>query len=615
VSAVDELLASVITNGDGVDPAVAGPIVRNGRYLHTHPVTGELMRSTRASNFARLLADTFRLQQWERRKVLLGASMRPDITARAIAAGAEDDKALDKLVSEAKEVAGGNAGANLGTAMHDLTDRLDRGQDVPAPAPLDADLRAYRETLDHHHVRIRRDLIERHVCLPDLGVAGRFDRIVDWRPAQLDERLVVADLKTGAYLAGLEIAVQLALYARAEWMWEPGIGWVPKPPTDLTEALVVHLPAGQAECHLYVVDIAAGWEAVQEADRVRDWRRRSKGLLRALDIAGSDDLAALLSSSLTPTAPSIEDVFDMAAPLASTPADLASRARTQDHDRAAVAAANSGLRARLGVALKALGDELPLGIAWPTDVPKFREGGPTTWPQVKAVEAFVWELEKETQAPFADMLPDDPSAIISEPAVVALAAVNTPPARTPATELDALKARFAAIAPEDIRAAATTMARENGLADVEHLDATQLVALEEIITAAESDYEKRKGYLASRLQPWDDAEVECFRAACASGRPLDAFAVDDVERLDAVLAAFDSGALRLQYVESLAVLEVPPATEARLAIRYGGKGALRDAAVIAAQLHGRSKPRSAAQVIADPVLVALLAVGTDEAAS
>jgi len=40
------------------------------------------------------------------------------------------------------------------------------------------------------------------------------------------------------------------------------------------QALVVHLPAGEGRCTLYLVDIAAGWEMAQVCGAVREWRAR-----------------------------------------------------------------------------------------------------------------------------------------------------------------------------------------------------------------------------------------------------------------------------------------------------------------------------------------------------
>jgi len=46
---------------------------------------------------------------------------------------------------------------------------------------------------------------------------------------------------------------------------------------DKTIGIIAHLPAGSGTCELIEVDLVAGWDAVQLAKEVREWRSR-KGL-------------------------------------------------------------------------------------------------------------------------------------------------------------------------------------------------------------------------------------------------------------------------------------------------------------------------------------------------
>jgi len=145
------------------------------------------------------------------------------------------------------------------------------------------------------------------------------------------------------------------------------------------------------------------------------------------------------------------------------------------------------------------------------------------------------------------------------------------------------------------------------VADVERLDADQVAALERIVTDAEAEWNRRKAYVGARLQEWADDEVACFVAAVAVDGTLEQLRGDDVERLDCLLDALDAGTLRLAYETDTPVLAVTTAAEARLVLRLGGRGPLRDAAKAIAEQHDRPKPRSAAEAVADPVLVAVLA--------
>src|SRR5690606_3682330 len=65
---------------------------------------------------------------------------------------------------------------------------------------------------------------------------------------------------------------------------------------DQDRAIVSHLPAGQGRCELHWVDIAAGWEAVQVATQVRQWRKR-RGLLTPLTDVSAEIAAEIAAAS------------------------------------------------------------------------------------------------------------------------------------------------------------------------------------------------------------------------------------------------------------------------------------------------------------------------------
>ena len=46
------------------------------------------------------------------------------------------------------------------------------------------------------------------------------------------------------------------------------------PVVDITKGLLIHLPVGKAECHIYDIDIEAGYSALKTAVSVRRWRTR-----------------------------------------------------------------------------------------------------------------------------------------------------------------------------------------------------------------------------------------------------------------------------------------------------------------------------------------------------
>lgn len=241
---------------------------RWGRPLVVPPDGGRAVPYTRCTTYVGVLEDTYKLGQWQQRMVATGLSMRSDLLT-AVSAHRNDRDKLDEIVNAAREAAAASAGATTGTALHSLTEQIDRGQDVgPLPSQVQADVDAYvaaTKTLTPLH-------IERFCVLDSLRIGGTPDRIARMDGEPLPK---IVDLKTGSIEWGIgKIAMQLAVYAHS-MLYDPETHErTPLPELDLQRAIVVHLPAGSGTCELVDVDIAAGWEAVQIATQVRAWRKR-----------------------------------------------------------------------------------------------------------------------------------------------------------------------------------------------------------------------------------------------------------------------------------------------------------------------------------------------------
>ncbi|MBA2280683.1 MAG: hypothetical protein H0W25_05535, partial [Acidimicrobiia bacterium] len=511
-TAVDDLLAH------------AGPRLperdRYGRYMIPDPHTGRKRAWTRATTVASTLSDKFGLQQWAQRMTAIGLTRRADLYARVAATPIDDKQAMNRLVDEAKEAAAASAGANVGTALHSFTERLDRGEDVLAPAPWDADLEVYRTTMAGAGVVVVPRMIEVIVTLPELGVAGTFDRVVTVPGGELP---LVADLKSGGFLDWCEISIQLALYAHAETIYDLATGQhLPIPALDQERALVMHLPAGKATCTLWQVDIAAGWEAVQQAMWVRTWRKR-KGIATAL--------------ATMPTGP--------------VPGDDGLGDRLVDW-----------LRDRVAQVVMHL-DGRALPVAWPEGVPTFRNGGPTTAAHLAELERWCNVIEAQLGLQFPALKPSD---AVAEPASSNGVHHGPPPkGDTPAEIHASLKARFLAVQANDLRDAATAQAREAGVADVGRLTEAQVAKLTSIIEALEASWELRKAFLASLVQGMAEDEVQAVVDVVAPPEPdesggstqhwpLDALHVDHIESIEALLALIDAGGAAFSYDGASATL-------------------------------------------------------------
>lgn len=241
---------------------------RYGRPLVIPPGGGKPTAYTRCTTYIDCLEDKYNLQLWQQRMVATGLAARPDLLL-AVSAHQGDKAELNRICADAREAAAASAAATTGTALHALTELVDRGQELPPlPPGAKASLDAYKAVMGPYKMRH----IEQFLVLDTLKIGGTTDRIVkDGRDVK------IADIKTGGIEFGaLKIAMQLAVYARS-WMYDIATGERSRHDASLTEGIVIHLPAtddpDKASCELYQVDLVAGWEAVQVAMRVRAKRQ------------------------------------------------------------------------------------------------------------------------------------------------------------------------------------------------------------------------------------------------------------------------------------------------------------------------------------------------------
>lgn len=231
----------------------------------------------RTTTYVGCLDDMNGLMKWMSRQVAYGMGQRNDLVLAAAAAKPDDKKTLGDIAEKAKEAAKSSAAADIGTALHAFTERIDRGEEIGAiPAEYKADLEAYKRAT----AGIEWVGIETFRVMDDLQIAGTADRI---GILPHTNQLVIADIKTGSIDYPHKMAMQLACYARMTpydiatdtRVTDPG-------EIDLNKGIIIHLPAGQGKCDLYEIDIMKGWGAVQIARKVWDWRS-TKGLTKLIE--------------------------------------------------------------------------------------------------------------------------------------------------------------------------------------------------------------------------------------------------------------------------------------------------------------------------------------------
>lgn len=236
---------------------------------------GKVWSYSRSSAYGKVLEDLNALMGWKCRMVLLGVLARPDLMERAKWV-ADNRNGLAVVAEQALEAGGATKQATRGTSVHSLTEYVDKGQwDTLTNLPFTImdDLRAYRNTLDEYEV----DPLSMEVFTVQdmLRCAGTYDRLVHIpHPcAECGKQTFIADLKTSRTVNYPHSwAVQLAIYANSE---RYDIETRERSPMDVCKHLgvLIHLPAEQAECELYWIDIDKGWDiATTLVPAMKAWR-------------------------------------------------------------------------------------------------------------------------------------------------------------------------------------------------------------------------------------------------------------------------------------------------------------------------------------------------------
>lgn len=248
-----------------------------GRPLVIPPGGGKPTPYTRCTTFIDVLEDKFNLQKWMQRMVAVGIATRPDLHVAAASLATDPDgnkKQLDDVCEQAVKAAKGTAKATIGTALHSYIERINLRQDPGIiPDAYQPHINAYKAATGILHPIH----VERFVVQDELEVGGTPDLIAN---IDGEQGAHVCDLKTGPATlryGALKIAMQMAIYAHSQ-LYNPASGTREQLDVNLDRGLVIALDSDTAKCSLHWVDLVAGWEAVQVAKLVRQWRKR-KGIL------------------------------------------------------------------------------------------------------------------------------------------------------------------------------------------------------------------------------------------------------------------------------------------------------------------------------------------------
>ena len=258
------------TSGDPI------PRDHNDWPIVPHPYRpGETLKCRRPSQIGkRLMTDTFAVDRWRARSIAVGAGRNRALAELAAPLDPKRNRAELDDIAEAMLVAGGGKdAANRGTARHKWLELMLSGD--PVPDGMDdvtaRDMAAIGRVLDEHGMMPVEGMLEQFVICPEIPAAGSLDAATTlWAFAGN----LVTDLKTSQtdpreYNNGLEIAMQLACYARASHTWAGRVGGVVAPvepigvDLNLDVGLVIWAPAESGHAELIPVDLEAGWRAIE----------------------------------------------------------------------------------------------------------------------------------------------------------------------------------------------------------------------------------------------------------------------------------------------------------------------------------------------------------------
>lgn len=245
---------------------------------------------TRVTTLAETLEDKKNLTTWENRMVLLGAARDTGFLKDVAAMDPDEDKeTLNRRAEAAKELAGASKKSEHGTFLHELSELVDVGDELPYDLDPDdyLDIVAYAEATQPllHIVHM-----EQLVVCDKYRTAGTPDRISrvrddvtlrapDGHEFTPDE-LIITDLKTGRIdYGGLKMSSQLSIYANSMLYDKKDGARIEIENLNKEWGLIMHAPAGANKTTLYWADLRLGWAAVGLAVQVRETRTRGRKAL------------------------------------------------------------------------------------------------------------------------------------------------------------------------------------------------------------------------------------------------------------------------------------------------------------------------------------------------
>jgi hypothetical protein len=239
-------------------------------------------RYSRPSSWGKDLDEQSALVNWRIDRAMEGVAMDPSIAAM-VAASLGLKEGRQERRERAIQRGRGDEAADIGTALHAMSHRVESGDGFVVPPQYAADIAAYLSAKDE--AGLDSSYIEVHLCSDEWRAAGTADRIYtatrrlelpggEWlEPGQS----VIGDLKTGA-LKDYSIpgyTIQLAIYCDSVFYDVHTDLRSPLPDGLRSDwGLIVSMPAGTGTCQLLWANLETGRVGARVVRDVRAWRNR-----------------------------------------------------------------------------------------------------------------------------------------------------------------------------------------------------------------------------------------------------------------------------------------------------------------------------------------------------
>ena len=237
----------------------------------------------RTSSVGSVLEDDSALTNWRISTALVGQAQRPELVAAVLAAMpySENKSKFTKLREEAIQAGRGSFKADLGTAVHAMSERWEEDPNYD-PGP------TYRPALELYSSEMARlglksHLIECKIVNDKHKIAGTADRIyVTTIPLVAPDMTVIpagsyiiGDLKTGESLdfSLPGYTIQLAGYAGGLLYDVEAQRRIETPEIRQDWAIIVHLSVEKNICEFLWVNLEVGRYGLEMVDQVKEWRR------------------------------------------------------------------------------------------------------------------------------------------------------------------------------------------------------------------------------------------------------------------------------------------------------------------------------------------------------